>query len=762
MADAPTRFPWMREQIAKYQDVTAQTFSQGKYARPAPRTGGELFQSFLRHAGHMLWSIPSSLAEGTINWLDYPQKGHAIGSPMADLEVTRGREDYRPSHMGAPEVLAPLGMGVGGALAQLGKSGTQLGVFGGRVAARNLARSGKTTAKDALDMAQAMERQGFSPDEIRAATNEMIARSPEAHELGGVHKGADNEWKFEVTTHRWRVGEFGTDGQLGRGLEAPYLYEMYPALRRLPVHEHRGRGGVYDPDSNTIGLGRANPDKLGVTLHEVQHAGPQEFEKGFGQGTNPAEARRFTTPIPKAEKEVLQQAVALENLALDATMDRRRVVMPDEVARILGHKYDGKPIDPRAIAIAMNPARMADARERLAMSSPIEAYWRHAGEAEARNVAKRREMTAAERREMHPEATEDVPRRKQIVVKESRWRVPSRALGTPVGGAPAGLKLEERRKFTAPNKSIVTAKYDVLGPDGNKIADLNAAYFPATREFKIHMIQVVGVEEGMSANVLSPRQLRQLMREIRRHFPEAEVLSGYRISGFRGRRPGDQVDVLTDEEGLTRFPIPRNFKSETGLPPLELLPNNETRESKEGKQKTPPEAKEPAKKKEDPRGDEPLELEREPDVWLDEEGRPNIRIRPRERQSQLRPWQADRHATRNVIRRVKVVEVDDKPEIQEVTVEGLADEEIKLGLRGQPHGLTGNPRKGAVGYLFAANGRPDEGFLYGLEHPEDRVKDAKEGESHQYAAKGQRMAILKNGNLQHHTPKGRLYINSDA
>lgn len=725
MADAPTRFPWMREQIAKYQDVTAQTFSQGKYARPAPRSGNELFQSFLRHAGHMLWSIPSSLAEGTINWLDYPQKGHAIGSPAADLEVTRGAEDYRPSHMGAPEILAPLGMGVGGALAQLGKSGTQLGVFGGKVTARNLERQGRPIMSTAIEIAEGMEKKGFSEAEIIEAVNPFIARNDPM--LGGISKFGD-DWKVELGDAASRLTPSGKDvSTLGRELTHPELFRAHPELREMPFRWVEGQGGTFYPPTGRLGLGsieigRASPDPLAVVLHEVQHA--IAGRNKHAGGADPLQIGPYLQELarvdPAKRARIREEALSLQGKWKD---EKGRVMSLGQIERML-------------------------------------AYRNTAGEVEARNVERRIPLTPHERREQHPRLTQDVPDYDHIVIKGARLQ---RALDM---NAPPSVKLQELRHFKAPNGTIETMAYNVLDADGTIIAKLRATYFPAAKEFKISDIEVVGFERGQSANVLTPRQFRELLREIKRRFPKARDVTGIRASGVRGKRGegSGKVDKFTDPEtDITKFTIPKHFKSETGLPPLELLPrSNESPESKEGKgkQKTPAEAKEPAKK-EDPRGEEPLELEREPDVWLDEEGRPNIRIRP-QRQSQIRPWQADRHATRNVMRRVKVVAVDDRPEIQEVTVEGLADEEIKLPLRGQPHGLSSNPRPGAVGYAFLANGRPDQAFLMGLEHPEDRVKDAKEGESHQYAAKSQRMAILKNGNLQHHTPKGRVYINSDV
>ncbi len=48
----------------------------------------------------------------------------------------------------------------------------------------------------------------------------------------------------------------------------------------------------------------------------------------------------------------------------------------------------------------------------------------------------------------------------------------------------------------------------------------------------------------------------------------------------------------------------------------------------------------------------------------------------------------DSHIGRNAMRRVKVVEVDDKDGVQKVTVQGLKGEYFKMPYRGQPHGMS--------------------------------------------------------------------------
>lgn len=110
-------------------------------------------------------------------------------------------------------------------------------------------------------------------------------------------------------------------------------------------------------------------------------------------------------------------------------------------------------------------------------------------------------------------------------------------------------------------------------------------------------------------------------------------------------------------------------------------------------------------------------------------------------------YDADVDIGRNVMRRVEVIDVDDSGPIQMVRVMGLADEIFELPLRGQPHGLTTVPPKGSVGYVMMAGGRPDQAFLMGLEHPEQRPANRASGESIMYATPGQKVDMDKNGNV---------------
>ncbi len=109
-------------------------------------------------------------------------------------------------------------------------------------------------------------------------------------------------------------------------------------------------------------------------------------------------------------------------------------------------------------------------------------------------------------------------------------------------------------------------------------------------------------------------------------------------------------------------------------------------------------------------------------------------------------FEVDQHIGRNLARRVQVIAVDDSGPIQTITVIGLADEYFTLPLRAQPFGLSGVPPVGSVGYLFAANGRLDQAFLMGMEHPDFRPRDLASGACQMYGKAGQSITHDELGN----------------
>lgn len=192
-----------------------------------------------------------------------------------------------------------------------------------------------------------------------AKSMEMQGLNPnQIHTGTGWFRGADGEWRFEIPDNK---ADFHTYGDtVGQTMSHPELYKNYPELANRPTTwEAPIGGGSYNPTTGGINLNMYSDtkDQLPIALHEAQHA--VQHMEGFANGTN---------------QNVMKQQVMKE-------LDR------------IGANLPNSEMDKAA----------------------LEAYMRHAGEVEARNVQTRQPMTKYERKIVPPWSTEDRPRSNQIV-----------------------------------------------------------------------------------------------------------------------------------------------------------------------------------------------------------------------------------------------------------------------------------------------------------------------------------------------------------
>jgi phage gp45-like len=69
------------------------------------------------------------------------------------------------------------------------------------------------------------------------------------------------------------------------------------------------------------------------------------------------------------------------------------------------------------------------------------------------------------------------------------------------------------------------------------------------------------------------------------------------------------------------------------------------------------------------------------------------------------------------------------------------------------------PTVGSIGYVYMANGRPDQAFLAALEDPNIRPKNREPGETVVYGKAGQTVLQDKDGNTIVRSPNGIVHIN---
>lgn len=264
---------------------------------------------------------------------------------------------------------------------------TTLAIFAGGVAAANLARAGDDRPKKALELAAALRRKGASEATIYAETNKMLAGSPYA----GVSYGADGKPRFEIADDTARLKASGlpkgAEGYVGDVIDHPKLYDAYPEARLLGARKSGKSGGGYTGTEITLG---------------ADHV---------------AKAELAGRPMlrPSAKGVLLHE---LQHYAQDTE----------------GHAPGGSPRD--------FADRFPGPQNEMLR---YEMYSRLAGEVESENTRNRGDMSAGERRAVHPVRTEDIPRFDQIVTDEHGAVVegrlqemaepPIKDFGQKIGGA---------------------------------------------------------------------------------------------------------------------------------------------------------------------------------------------------------------------------------------------------------------------------------------------------------------------------------------
>jgi len=228
------------------------------------------------------------------------------------------------------------------------------GIFGGRLA--------KTADIPALAKAQVSQIKGATPTDIWHGT--------------GWYQGPDKQWRFEIPdvnqgepVRAYGPGSIflrggGNPSTIGQTMQHPSLYEAYPDLKNMPIlWDQPPKAGYHNPTLPGYGaehVALSPQDTSGpltpVVLHELQHA--VQWREGFPRGAN---------------------YYRMQNYARQAAQEM------------------GVPLEGSVVKQAGE-----------------QAYLRHAGETESRNVS-RRYGSGQLAYDMPPWETEDVPYAQQIV-----------------------------------------------------------------------------------------------------------------------------------------------------------------------------------------------------------------------------------------------------------------------------------------------------------------------------------------------------------
>lgn len=280
---------------------------------------------------------------------------------------------------------------------------------------------------DSLREAQEMQQAGADMESIRKAT--------------GWHQFADGKWRFEIDDSRMQLRTDAADipnyTTLGELVDAPELFEAYPDMADLSVTFHTledGQNGGYSRKFDSIELSRDLKNRpealLNSLIHEAQHA--IQNREGFASGANPAywnrrmengfdsrtaEERREGARLQEQYEQIRESdpqfVAAMEELvAMAPKVPRGKVdlntweqiepdppewVRYDERRDQLEEQYGDRVWDWYSLRDSI------DRNARNGGRMPTDLYRDTAGEIEARDTAKRRELTAQERRETSPD-----------------------------------------------------------------------------------------------------------------------------------------------------------------------------------------------------------------------------------------------------------------------------------------------------------------------------------------------------------------------
>jgi len=100
-------------------------------------------------------------------------------------------------------------------------------------------------------------------------------------------------------------------------------------------------------------------------------------------------------------------------------------------------------------------------------------------------------------------------------------------------------------------------------------------------------------------------------------------------------------------------------------------------------------------------------------------------------------------ALRSMIRRARLLELDDSGSQQLLGLSGYAKERLKKIVHVQPHGFASAPNNGADGILLQLAGRSDRSMFFGGEHEDYRQKNLVQRQAVLYDDKGNVVYMMR-------------------
>lgn len=161
----------------------------------------------------------------------------------------------------------------------------------------------------------------------------LLRKGIDPHMTTGVHQGVDDILRQEIPDNaaKFHPGALDTlnasdDMQLQMVLDHPELFKAYPELKEMSVASGRGMDSMYNPEWDSIQLGRDSIDPMSSMLHEVQHKIQQT--EGWAKGGAPSSFKQTPgSPTPSEQYKRLAGEVEARNTQKRqplTAMERRR------------------------------------------------------------------------------------------------------------------------------------------------------------------------------------------------------------------------------------------------------------------------------------------------------------------------------------------------------------------------------------------------------------------------------------------------------
>jgi hypothetical protein len=341
-----------------------------------------------------------------------------------------GTTRVRPEAIDAAMALAPLYRPAGMVAKGAEQATMAAGKAGERYAEKvlpGIMERGGLPAQLALDLTQGSRRQIFVGEKSKTWNAANAAKAVEMEKAGAspqdiwmatqTFRGPEGKLRQEISDtgsipgqrlYSWGEGKDLEQGnstvvRRQKALLHPELSAAYPDTKNIGVSLRPGRqGGFYNSSMDNIGAPVSAENKAAdrsVMLHELQHA-IQERE-GFAEGGSPD---TMVLALEKIAEQKRQQAQDLFRMSsANDPLDPTKIVKPGARKKGLQLEKEARELDSKALMAYQSEQAKFDLYQRLA------------GEAEARAVQKRMNMTDTQRRVIFPYESYDVPINQLIV-----------------------------------------------------------------------------------------------------------------------------------------------------------------------------------------------------------------------------------------------------------------------------------------------------------------------------------------------------------